>query len=376
MEAETVKTSNSGKRTYYLDLARALAIISVTLNHALSRSFAVHEGTLEEFMEIPKPLTFLKAVICVFSRLGVPLFLMISGSLLLDRNYEDKAVLKRFIRHNWLGLVITTEIWLAIMYWYLQLSPDSILRTEGILSAFASFIGNQLFINQTTMSSMWYMPMILLLYLMFPVFSVVLKKLENKYIMALIAIVIIRAMLIPNINTALEGLESGTVLEPAFSHTDLFSYFMVYVLVGYWINKGLLKKIKSSTVTIIGIAAFLLTVIFQFWLYSTVSDYGVRYADVGVVIASGCLFEMIRLRAQAFEFMNKPVTYLSKCAFGIYFLHICIMSGLNNVINKIVKAAYLPRFIILEAVAFGLSLIIIWITSKSRLMRKYLYMIK
>lgn len=90
------------KRVVWLDWARSLAIISVTFNHALSRSFETHSDTYEEFLILGIPLSFLKAFLYVFSRIGVPLFLMISGSLLMKRNYEDKDVLRRFIHHNWL----------------------------------------------------------------------------------------------------------------------------------------------------------------------------------------------------------------------------------------------------------------------------------
>ena len=46
-------------------------------------------------------LSFVKAFLYVFSRLGVPLFLMITGALLLDRKYEEKNQLRRFITHNY-----------------------------------------------------------------------------------------------------------------------------------------------------------------------------------------------------------------------------------------------------------------------------------
>ena len=70
-------------RVKYLDIARTIAIISITVNHAVNRSFAVNSNQYAEFHEIPLYLTGLKTVIYAFSRIGVPLFLMISGALLL-----------------------------------------------------------------------------------------------------------------------------------------------------------------------------------------------------------------------------------------------------------------------------------------------------
>ena len=79
-------------REYWLDLARAVAIISVSFNHALNRSFLTGTDSLSEYLQMSAPASVLKAFLYAFSRIGVPLFLMITGALLIPRNYEDKSV--------------------------------------------------------------------------------------------------------------------------------------------------------------------------------------------------------------------------------------------------------------------------------------------
>ena len=44
--------------------------------------------------------TLMKIFFSIFSHIGVPLFLMISGALLLRRSYETREQTKRFYRHN------------------------------------------------------------------------------------------------------------------------------------------------------------------------------------------------------------------------------------------------------------------------------------
>ena len=73
----------TGGRSYYLDIARAIAIISISLNHAVNRTYENYAGQMEEFLELSWASSLLKAVTTMFSHLGVPLFLMISGALLL-----------------------------------------------------------------------------------------------------------------------------------------------------------------------------------------------------------------------------------------------------------------------------------------------------
>ncbi len=193
-----------GTRFYWLDIARVIAIVAVVVNHALSRSFSIYLDTQIEFEQMTLIETYIKALLYVFSRLGVPLFLMVTGTLLLKRDYEIKENRERFLKHNWFGLFRTTEIWLIIMFLYLQLFPSSSLRTGGIVAAIVRFFETLFFVNQETMASMWYMAMILVVYLMIPILSVGLKKLGDKYIAILCSIAVVIGMIMPNIKTSAE----------------------------------------------------------------------------------------------------------------------------------------------------------------------------
>ncbi len=363
-------------RQVWLDWARSLAIISVTFNHALSKSFDTRSGTFEEYIFLGNFPSFFKALLYVFSRLGVPLFLMISGTLLLDRQYEKKEVLKRFIMHNWLQLFVATEIWLTIMFWFLQIFSDSILRTSGFIEAVKSFLLTLLFINQTTMSSMWYMPMILCLYLMIPVISVAIRKLDNRLFAGLCSLAIVCSMVIPNINTALKALKIDfkIVFEPVID--DVFSIYMIYVIIGYWISKGIISKMSDLTVSLSAFTGFVCTSLFQFWIYTTPSDYYVRYRDIGILVTSCFLFEIIRRLNPEGSKSTKPVLFVSNAALGIYFVHICIMTFVRKLMDKYADIHYFESFIILELTSFAGSLLIIWLASKNTFIKKRMFLMK
>ena len=108
-------------RVYWLDVARVVAILSITLNHAVNRTYHNYSGQMEEYLNSSLTSSLLKTVTTVFSHLGVPLFLMISGALLLGKRMETEGDFRRFYRHNLLGLLVTSEIWYAVMYWFLVL---------------------------------------------------------------------------------------------------------------------------------------------------------------------------------------------------------------------------------------------------------------
>ena len=80
-------------RINYLDFARSIAIISITVNHAVNRSFNIYVDQYKEFCSMPLIITIIKSILHCFSRIGVPLFLMISGTLLLPRDYTGGGII-------------------------------------------------------------------------------------------------------------------------------------------------------------------------------------------------------------------------------------------------------------------------------------------
>ena len=89
------------------------------------------------------------------------------------------------------------------MFWYMQLSPGSILLESGLACCLLRFVMTLLFLNPVTMGSMWYMPMILCLYLLIPILSAALKKLDHRYFLLPMTVVLFCSYILPDINGAL-----------------------------------------------------------------------------------------------------------------------------------------------------------------------------
>ena len=377
-KTETALTQNGDTRQVWLDVARTLAIFCVTINHALMFSFAPESETYAEFCRMPVYASFLKAALYILSRLGVPLFLMISGALLLGRSYENRDVAKRFFKHNWWGLLRTTWIWLTIMFWALQASDGSVLRTEGVLAAIWRYLQTMLFINPTTFPNMWYMPMILCIYLLIPVIGIAIKRIDNRLFVGIIALGIFSSMILPTLNAFLTGISGGEfAVSSELKIQYLFSYYLFYVLIGYWIKEGKLEKIPSWTLWVGMAVVFFLTVSFQFWCYSRESlEYSIIYNDVGVLLSSAMAFELLRRKWRAKKRGSKLLAYLSGISFAIYFVHICVMQLGAKLIERMGWDSEFLRFAILEVLGVALSVAIIAVFSKIRILGKYVFAIK
>lgn len=366
------------KRIYWLDAARTVAIISISLNHAVNRSYDNYTNQLAEYLTIPFASTVFKAVISVFSRLGVPLFLMISGALLLKKNIQNEDGIRRFYRHNYLDLFITSEIWYFIMYWRVALGQ--VIKANGNFLSQIPFLlwgllKTMLFIDQVTFDSMWYIPMILAVYLLIPIFALVLKKVSLKVFVIPCAIVFVSTMVIPNINAFLSVAGSEMQIDYALRSSNIFSGYFLYVFAGYWISAGGLEKIKKTLAASIGIIAFIICCIAQIYIYSRPENYLISYDFPFVLLSSVFLFECVRRAGEPCDIIRKVVEYVSKISFAIYFIHILIMT----IINKLPVTAGWPRpllLIYLEVVSFGASIGFIRLFSHVQFCRRRLFLIK
>lgn len=371
-------TSLKPKRLFYLDVARFIAIISISLNHAVNRSYENYNNQMAEFFALPFGSTLFKTFISVFSRIGVPLFLMITGVLILNKKMESASDVKRFYKHNLLSLFITTEIWYILMYWFLALSKG-VVSQQGWLGAIGGMVKTMLFQDQLTMGSMWYMPMILCVYTTLP-FAVMLKdKLagsREKLLFLPVGLLYTVAMVMPFVNHLLVLLGLKGFDSPLGEHY-LFSFYYIYIIVGYLIGQGALAKLKTSVVATVTALSFFLCCGYQLWAYSRPVDYLVAYQFPLLPVCAGFLFELLRRMADRAKKLEKPVTCISRISFGIYFVHIVIMTGLSAILDRYAPGLLRPvRLTVLEVVSVGASIAVILSLSKIKVFRKYLFLIK
>lgn len=87
---------NTKNRIIFLEIARVFAIVSVVLCHAVE--YIYQFNNIQSHIALSIQAKLFKTIVFTIGRLGVPIFLMISGYLLLNRNYENDESVKIFIR--------------------------------------------------------------------------------------------------------------------------------------------------------------------------------------------------------------------------------------------------------------------------------------
>ena len=364
------------QRIIYLDIARCIAILSISLNHAVNRTYTnyVKASIIEEFHELSRASIILKTVVTVFSRIGAPLFLMITGALILGRKMETKDDFHRFMKHNFLSLFVTTEFWLFLGYWFHVFFEPSFVMTNVSDLVFGC-IKTMLFMDMKVFSSMWYLQMILPVYLLLPVLNWFLHHSPVPSLLMIPAgIVVLLSFVIPTFNVYLPawGMEPVSM---GLSSDNLFSLYLVYILAGYWIHQGMLDRIPVSLSVLFSVTAYVLSCHVQYYDYSWTSHL-VSYTSPGILLCSIFLFDSLRrIKAIKNAMISGCVSWISRISFAIYLAHVFIVQYIYWYQDfagwhRSMQMAYL------EAVSVGGSILIIWLLSHIRICREKLFLIK
>ncbi|WP_295723660.1 acyltransferase, partial [uncultured Methanobrevibacter sp.] len=170
-------TKTKSKRIFYFDILRATAILCVMIIHVTGfMSRVIHYS--------PEMLYSLTGFWELFSfnafRIGVDLFLMLSGALSLGRDWEISDFLgKRLPRiiKPYVFWVIVGATFMIIMNWYFpQLVFMKDYSVMGILKAYY----NSFMYKSHSFAAYWFFWMILGTYLIMPIFNKWLRHADLK----------------------------------------------------------------------------------------------------------------------------------------------------------------------------------------------------
>lgn len=313
--------SKSGLRVEWIDLLRVIAIFAVVLVHATESIYRFNVESMETISMQSKvfAITALAA-----GRLGVPIFLMITGYLLLDREYDPEKIV-RFWKNNWLRLLVCTEIWVAGYDLFLKFYAKQELTAIG-------FIQDLLFVHKVNMGHVWYMPMILGFYLLIPFVARALKGIDLQMLRFPLSFFIVYSFGYPFAVLLYNVLTGGSPLQLQISLGFSGGTYGIYLIMGYVIKRGILKNFKSLFLTMVSIVSFLAIISLMLYSYHMGYAYNVWYNNLFIFIATVTIFEL-GSRIQHI-YLYPIVKWFAKYSFGVYFIHYLIRLFLKSYVRK------------------------------------------
>lgn len=358
------------KHYVFIDQLRTIAILCVLLTHSMnyaSKQLLTGRGGNYSIV-----LRLFGSVIECFTQMGVPLFLMISGYLMLGRNY-DKKYLSKFIKRNLIPLIISFELWNFFSFFFSK-------KTDSPYS-FKQWFNSALFLDKG-LDYLWFMGMIIGLYLALPLLSLLVKSVETseikKYLLLLLCIGFLIISVIPAI-LRLDFFLSGSINTVNISlDYSAFgpSIFAFYLLFGY-IVKFIFYKIKLWYCVLLFTVSQSCEILICYYCISKNMRWHGYTSSPFIYISTIFLFIIFcktnkTLPAQ----LNKIIAAISSCSFGIYVFHVFPMKILNIIsfydYFQSVSLSIICTFIITFIVSiFGVKLLALLSYS-----RKYLLLIK
>ena len=299
-------------RQPWLDMLRMIAILSVVLCHCVEGVYSFDVNSIQSLGVVNR--IFAVSMYTLGRVGGVPLFLMLTGYLMLDRDYDTQGCIY-FWKKNWLQLLICTEVWIVLYEVFL-------LAWQGQPIPIGYLVRAMLFLEPSSMYHMWYMPMLLGFYALIPLVASGLQKVDKRILVFPFLLFAAYGFGVPFYNAVTTILGKAPAVNQ-FSLGFSGGVYGLYLVSGYLVKKHFFEKIKTTVVVTVAIGAFLGAVAFQNYTCSKGISVGIWYDSPFVLVCAVAGFELIsRYRKKIGE--NPFMELVSRYAFAIFLMHMVV----------------------------------------------------
>lgn len=269
----------------YLEVLRCIALLFVVTIHVVAipiQNWSVNQG-------IWYPAY---AITYIVGNFGVPLFLMISGSLLLDpkRDISLEKLYKKMIPRILLPLLFFGYSFALMEIFFDTHRITSSMFMEGALRV----------LNKQSWGHLWYLYLLIGIYLVLPIIRMTLDKISDKQLEYLMVILCFLGFMIPTINAVF-----GTTisLEQPKPLCHLTCFIMGYVLSRYYTSEEFKKYLYlSGSISLVILLLFGLFVGKIGYEYYTVLG---RYDCIFVFGAASMIFLLVNDKKATIEKVAK-----------------------------------------------------------------------
>ncbi len=356
-------------RVISFDVARALAVFLVVLCHAAEAIYS-NEALTNNHSKLIFIITF------TIGRIGVPLFLFLTGALVLKKQIDSDEDVLHFYKKNLLPLFIVNTVWVVLYNLYF------LVCGQGDKVTLDAFFRELFLVGLVPVPNMWYMPMILGVYVAIPFVAKIAKSFSKKGLALASVVVFAECFVVPLINVILQicGVDSKQLLSFDLDVSFLGGAYGLYIFIGYWLaSKEIKIKLKTIWLLLIALLGFGITCLIQFISFDEGSHYMYRvwYNFPFLLVCGVCLFEVIN----RFDYkkINKRVlsviNFISRASLGIFFLHIVTQQLMCHFVTAL--GIMLPvKLIILTILNFILCVIVCYLLSKIKFIGRWVLLIK
>lgn len=363
---ETLTRQNPGQHVVWLDVVRLVAMFTVVCCHCCD-PFNFYPGDSPDIVDIK----YWGAIYGAALRPCVPLFVMITGALLLPMSGDASVFYKKRIPRVFFPFLIWSLIynlfpWImgllgiapAVILDFFPYSGEEVMRQS--LAVSMGYIEQIPFNFSLLAVHMWYIYLLIGLYLYMPIFSAWVEKASERAKLWFLAAWGV-TLLLPYYNMFVDQYLWGTCSWNSFGMVYYFAGFNGYLLLGHY-----LRRHDWSTKQLLGwgIPMFAIgyaVTFFGFRHQTAIPDCTAdqlelffTYCSLNVVMMTIPVFMLCKKANFRSERIRKMLANLTLCGFGIYMIHY-LFTGPSVILMRALDVPISIQIPCASVVAFGAS---------------------
>jgi len=298
---------NSKEKFLWADTMRAIATISVILLHM--------SGTaLYQFKKIPYTSWWVANLYDSSVRFCVPIFVMLSGALLL----KQEVSLTYFLKRRLLRIALPFVFW-TIIYYFIDFYTQRQFLAQMTLFEKAKWTLVQL--ETGTATHLWYLYMIVGLYLFVPIIGKWARHATDRELQYFLLLWVITLIFnLPFIGKVKFNFDAR-----------YFTGYLGYMVLGYYLTSRTIQiKINTAyiylTLFVASVAFTALATFFLSYREGLFSGAIYDYLTPNVLLMSFSLFMIVKDATVTNTYLRKAISIVSKYSFGIYFIHMIFLT--------------------------------------------------
>ena len=351
--------SSANGRIFYFDALRAVAILCVVLLHVTGHlgemmSYNVH--TIYSFSGIFE--TFSNN----FFRIGIALFLMLSGALLLGRDWDIRSFLSKRVPR-----IVKPFLFWSLVFSILLIVASYFVPSISFVKHFAIWdmlmvFWNTLMCKAPGSAVYWFFWMMLGVYLIMPVFNKWVKHAELSELEYFLVIWMISTLF------------DYTLMMQCPIKLSYFTSPIGFVVLGYYLRYSERRIFNGRLISwiLIIVPAVLMLIYSYLVVDKTILFEFHRYSIPVIVEATGvfCLFKTSTYLNEIPFSIKRFISSVAMCSYGMYLIH----SQIIMIIRKILHLSFnfTLDYTILFVAGFVLSWAIIYILAKIPFIDEYI----
>lgn len=340
-----------GSASFSVNLIRTVAIVLIILLHAASFP-----------PDIPAEITpqviygwFTADIYSALGHIGVPLFVMLSGFLLLDQSKVDEP-LGTFFKKRFSRIGLPFIFWSIIyFFWNIHLRGAS-LTFDGAVEAAVS----------GAYVHLWFLYLLVGLYLVTPLLRVFVKFLDWKRFKYLVTLWFVGTVTVPVINVF-----GGFDFNPAIF---VFTGWMGYYLLGVFLQKIKVRNWILLFTTVLGIVGAVLGAYVSTALIGeSVTTFFHDSLSLNLIVASVSIYLLLTSVSSSqignrYNKVNSVLEWVGQNTLPIYLMHYILLESLMfGFFGFTLNAATISPIVgipLLTATTFGLTALTVYVLKK------------